>query len=125
MPIMHRECSTPLQTYNQRAVASPYFPDALAESSLHWHDYLASLVRLFFLAPVQDKELEECTFTPRVNSVSRRAARSRRQALGENHLAVDDRLYDESVRRCASVLIIAAAAVAATAARQRRSRGAP
>ncbi|CAM9090747.1 unnamed protein product, partial [Hapterophycus canaliculatus] len=47
----------------------------------------------------QDKELEECTFTPRVNSVSRRAARSRRQALGENHLAVDDRLYDESVRR--------------------------
>eukprot|EP00903_Cladosiphon_okamuranus_P016343 g15071.t1 len=45
------------------------------------------------------KELEECTFTPRVNSVSRRAARSRRQALGENHLTVDDRLYDESVRR--------------------------
>ncbi|CAM9320548.1 unnamed protein product [Ectocarpus sp. 12 AP-2014] len=47
----------------------------------------------------QDKELEECTFTPRVNGVSRRAARSRRQALGENHLTVDDRLYDEFVRR--------------------------
>ena len=53
---------------------------------------------LFFL-PRQDKELEECTFAPRVNSMSRRAARSRRQALGENHLTVDDRLYDESVRR--------------------------
>eukprot|EP00752_Nemacystus_decipiens_P018403 g16506.t1 len=47
----------------------------------------------------EDKELEECTFTPKVNIVSRRAARSRRQALGENHLTVDDRLYDESVRR--------------------------
>lgn len=49
--------------------------------------------------PVQDKELESCTFTPHVNRVSRRAALSRREALGENHLAVDERLYDESLRR--------------------------
>lgn len=52
----------------------------------------------------QDKELEECTFKPRVNNVSRRAARNRRQALGENHLTVDDRLFDESIRRYGSAV---------------------
>ncbi|CAM9587135.1 unnamed protein product, partial [Sphacelaria rigidula] len=46
-----------------------------------------------------DKELEHCTFTPHVNVVSRRAAVTRREALGERHLAVDERLFDESVRR--------------------------
>lgn len=54
----------------------------------------------------QDKELEECTFTPRVNNVSRRAARNRRQALGENHLTVDDRLFDESIRRYSNTTCI-------------------
>lgn len=56
--------------------------------------------------PVQDKELESCTFTPHVNRVSRRAALSRREALGENHLAVDERLYDESLRRYMQVGVL-------------------
>lgn len=43
--------------------------------------------------------MEGCTFTPRVNKTSRRAALSRRESMGEEHLGVDERLFDESVRR--------------------------
>ncbi|CAM9794790.1 unnamed protein product [Discosporangium mesarthrocarpum] len=47
----------------------------------------------------EEEELERCTFKPHINRRSRRAALSRREALGERNLTVDDRLYDESIKR--------------------------